>query len=178
MADLRDGAPPVCASPYGPKFSQFHVVLWNIWQNCRLAPPPGGLVPPPTGNPGSAPDNETEVLFIGFWFFVSWRDTLGTFSQKTAWQGIEIELDCKLMVGNRNNRKYQETGYFTKMNKIPTLSGNGLHFYNDAEERYYNAFILVRKNRNTRWILCQCKPVSFIDSYLFLSPDIWLESIK
>ena len=42
-------------APYGPKFFQFHAVLWKIWQNRMLAAP-RGLAPPPTGNPGSAPD--------------------------------------------------------------------------------------------------------------------------
>ena len=46
---------------YDPKFSQFHAVFRKIWQNHMLAihptpPPSGGLAPPPTGNPGSAPD--------------------------------------------------------------------------------------------------------------------------
>ena len=48
MADLG-GAPP-----YGPNFSQFYAVFRKMWQNHMLAPP-GGLAPPPTGNPGSAP---------------------------------------------------------------------------------------------------------------------------
>ena len=38
---------------HGPKFSQFHAVFRKIWQNHMLAPP-GGLAPPPTGNPGPA----------------------------------------------------------------------------------------------------------------------------
>ena len=46
-------APP---PPRGPKFSQFHAVFCKIWQNHMLTPP-GGLAPPPTGNPRSAPDN-------------------------------------------------------------------------------------------------------------------------
>ena len=41
--------------PHGPKFSQFHAVFRYIWQNHMLAPPPEGLAPPPTGDPGSAP---------------------------------------------------------------------------------------------------------------------------
>ena len=41
---------------YGPKFSQFHAFFGKFWQYHRLAPPPGGLAHPPTGNPGSAPD--------------------------------------------------------------------------------------------------------------------------
>ena len=35
------------ACPYGPKFSQFHMAFWKIWQNHRLASPPS------MGNPGS-----------------------------------------------------------------------------------------------------------------------------
>ena len=53
MADL--GGVPSARPPYGPKFSQFHAVFHKIWQNHMLAPP-RGLAPPPTGNPGSAPD--------------------------------------------------------------------------------------------------------------------------
>ena len=54
MTDLS-GALPACA-PYSPKFSQFHAVFFgNFWQNRRLAPPPGGLAPLPTGNPGFVP---------------------------------------------------------------------------------------------------------------------------
>ena len=55
VADLG-GARPARAPPYGSKFSQFHAVFREIWQNHMLAPPPGGLAPPPTGNPGSAPE--------------------------------------------------------------------------------------------------------------------------
>ena len=45
------------ASPHlnGPKFSQSHAVFGQNLQNRMLASPPGGLGPPPTGNPGSAP---------------------------------------------------------------------------------------------------------------------------
>ena len=50
------------ALPYSPKFSQFHAVFWKIWQNCMLVPPSGRLAPPPTRNPGSAPDS-IELLF-------------------------------------------------------------------------------------------------------------------
>ena len=42
--------------PLVSKFFQFHAVFWKIWQNLMLAPPPGGLVSPPRGNPGSATD--------------------------------------------------------------------------------------------------------------------------
>ena len=49
VADLRGAR----ASPYAPKWSQFHAVFWKISQNRMLAPPsPRGLTPPPTGNPG------------------------------------------------------------------------------------------------------------------------------
>ena len=56
MADL--GGRTRRAPPYDPKFSQFHAVFHKIWQNHMLAPLPGGLAPPPTGNPGSAPGDE------------------------------------------------------------------------------------------------------------------------
>ena len=42
------------APPNGPKFAQFHAVFRKFWQNHMLAPP-GGLAPPPTGNPLSVP---------------------------------------------------------------------------------------------------------------------------
>ena len=50
MADLGD-APP----SYGPKFSQFHAVIRKFGKIICWRPPPVGLAPPPTGNPGSAP---------------------------------------------------------------------------------------------------------------------------
>ena len=37
------------------KISQIHAVFWKIWQNHMLVPL-RDLVPPPMGNPGSAPD--------------------------------------------------------------------------------------------------------------------------
>ena len=55
VADLG-GAPPGARPPHGPKFSQFHAVFRKIWQNHMLAPPP-------TGNPGSAPDDGYEMVF-------------------------------------------------------------------------------------------------------------------
>ena len=39
-------------APAGSKFFQFQEVFGKIWQNCMFAPP-GGLAPPPRGNPGS-----------------------------------------------------------------------------------------------------------------------------
>ena len=55
VADLRGGGRPRRSPPpHGPKCSQFHAVFWKFWQNHRLAPHPGGLALPPTGNPGSA----------------------------------------------------------------------------------------------------------------------------
>ena len=42
----------VCLSSGG---SQFHAIFSKIWQNRMLPPLPGGLAPPPTGNPGFAP---------------------------------------------------------------------------------------------------------------------------
>ena len=47
------GAPG--APPYGPKICNFMQFFGKFWQNRRLALPPGGLAPPPTGNPGFAP---------------------------------------------------------------------------------------------------------------------------
>ena len=44
---------------YTKNLSQLHAVLGNFWQNLMLAPS-GGLAPPPTGDPGSAP----VLLFI------------------------------------------------------------------------------------------------------------------
>ena len=41
-----------CVPTSGSKFFQFHVVFGKVWQN-RILAPPGGLVPPPRGNPGS-----------------------------------------------------------------------------------------------------------------------------
>ena len=53
---IQGGAPPARPLPlHGPKFSQYFAVFRKIWQNRMLAPP-RGLAPPPTGNPGSAPD--------------------------------------------------------------------------------------------------------------------------
>ena len=42
---------------YGPKFSQFHAVVWKSWQNYMLAPPP-------TGNPGSAPGAQPRNIIL------------------------------------------------------------------------------------------------------------------
>ena len=50
--------------PLHPKFSQFHAVFQKIWQNHMLALP-GGLAPPPMGNPGSAPVNH--------YYYLQWR---------------------------------------------------------------------------------------------------------
>ena len=47
-------------SPRGPKFFQFHAVFGENWQNHMLAPP-GELVPPPRGNPGSATLNDGSI---------------------------------------------------------------------------------------------------------------------
>ena len=62
VTDLRRGgpAPHPPPPPHGPKNSQFHAVLWveNLTQSYVGAPspPPRGLVRPPMGNPGSAPE--------------------------------------------------------------------------------------------------------------------------
>ena len=42
-------------APYGPKFSQFHAVFGKFGKIICWCPPEG-LAPPPTGNPGSAPE--------------------------------------------------------------------------------------------------------------------------
>ena len=44
-----------------PQFSHFRAVFWKIGQNRMLAQP-GGSAPPPTGNPGSAPDVSSESM--------------------------------------------------------------------------------------------------------------------
>ena len=46
------------AHPRGPNSFNFMQFFGKIWQNRMLAPP-GGLVPPPRGNPGSAIDQLT-----------------------------------------------------------------------------------------------------------------------
>ena len=46
------GAPYPHTDQNFPNFMQF---FGKIWQICMLAPPPGGLTPPPARNPGSAP---------------------------------------------------------------------------------------------------------------------------
>ena len=57
VADPR-GAPPT-----DQNFLNFMQFLGKIWQICMLEPTPGGMAPPPTGNPGSAPG-----LFSYVWF--------------------------------------------------------------------------------------------------------------
>ena len=47
-----DGGAPQCVPP---QFSHFRAVFWKIGQNCMLAPPP-------TGNPGYAPDVSSESM--------------------------------------------------------------------------------------------------------------------
>ena len=42
--------------PTAQNFLNFMQFFGKFWQNRRLAPLPGGLAPPRTGNPGSAPD--------------------------------------------------------------------------------------------------------------------------
>ena len=53
------GGCPRLVPPYGPKISQFHAVLGNF-DKIVCWHPPGGSAPPPTGNPGSAPDNKAK----------------------------------------------------------------------------------------------------------------------
>ena len=53
---LNSGGPK---GPHAPKFSQFHAVFMKIWQNRMLAPPP-------SGNPGFAPDADN----LHFYFLV------------------------------------------------------------------------------------------------------------
>ena len=48
----------------GQKFSQFHAVFREIWQNHMLAPP-GVLALPPTGNSGSAPASNIRYICDG-----------------------------------------------------------------------------------------------------------------
>ena len=55
VADLRGGAPGTCPPTTAQNFRNFMQFFGNFWQNHRLALPHGGLAPPPTGNPGSAP---------------------------------------------------------------------------------------------------------------------------
>ena len=49
---------PGTSPPYGPKFSQFHAVFPRNLAKSYVGAPPGGLVPPHTGDPGSDPDLE------------------------------------------------------------------------------------------------------------------------
>ena len=51
VADLRGDESSACVAPTAQHFLNF----WKIWQNHMLAPFPGMLPPPPTGNPGSTP---------------------------------------------------------------------------------------------------------------------------
>ena len=54
VADLG-GHPRNVPSPMGQNFLKLMWFFGNFCQNHMLAPPPRGLAPPPTGNPGSAP---------------------------------------------------------------------------------------------------------------------------
>ena len=60
MADLREGTRD--ARPQGSKFFQFQAVFVKFWQN-RMLGPPGELVPPPRGKPGSATGETTRICF-------------------------------------------------------------------------------------------------------------------
>ena len=59
VTDLGGGCPcHVFPPPHTSNCSQCHAAFWKIWQ-LYLAPhppPPGGSVPRPMGNPGSAPE--------------------------------------------------------------------------------------------------------------------------
>ena len=55
------GRPPPHTDQNFLNFMQF---LGKIWQICMLASPPGGMAPPPTGNPGSSPELLTYYLAI------------------------------------------------------------------------------------------------------------------
>ena len=56
-------APPG-ACPPTQNFLNSMQFFGKCWQYRRLAPPPGGLVPPPVGNPGSAPTQYKSFLTI------------------------------------------------------------------------------------------------------------------
>ena len=43
--------------PTDQNFLNFMQFLGKIWHICMLAPPPGRMAPPPTGNPRSTPGN-------------------------------------------------------------------------------------------------------------------------
>ena len=51
------GGRPGPAPPTDQNFLNFMQFFEKIWQICMLGPPPEGLAPPPTRNPGSAPEN-------------------------------------------------------------------------------------------------------------------------
>ena len=48
-------------APQCPKVSQFHVVFWNFLEIIPFIGAPGGLEPPPRGNPGPAPGSIANV---------------------------------------------------------------------------------------------------------------------
>ena len=63
VADLRGGGTPgKRAPPMGQIFSQFHAVFRKFLAKSYVAPAPGELAPPPTGNPGSAPGHVNRVI--------------------------------------------------------------------------------------------------------------------
>ena len=49
------GDPGARPPPAKQNFLNFMQFLGIIWHVCMLAPPPGGIAPPPTRNPGSTP---------------------------------------------------------------------------------------------------------------------------
>ena len=52
------GAPPG-RPPTAQNLVNFMQFFGKFWQNRRLAPPSGGLAPPPMGKPGSAPEGRS-----------------------------------------------------------------------------------------------------------------------
>ena len=56
MADSR-GRPPT-----DQNFLNFMQFFGKIWQICMLVPPPEGVAPPPTRNPGYTPGGGTNPL--------------------------------------------------------------------------------------------------------------------
>ena len=122
MADLGGGQPRH-APPYGPKFSQFRAVFRKIWQNHILAPPPPhrGLVPPPMGNPGSAPDLGIVCCVFEYYY-------ISKYSHEYHWKYHFPNIIFK--DGNRH------LGYKTDAKNIPIRKKIGLGGPSLASPRY------------------------------------------